>query len=255
MPGALVVGCHPEPASFTLEWARVSAAALRAQGWQVVLSDLYATGFDPAERGALYAKPQGDRFDPLRWQDKAGATGGLDPKVATELARLEAADLLVLHFPLWWFGPPAMLKGWLDRVLVHGRMHSSARRFDRGPAQGKRVLLCVSTGSSEAESGPNGKEGDVRLLLWPLAYALRYCGFDIHEPALVHGVHDFHAGAARQALAERVQAVLAGQAALLAELPARPLWRFNVDAEFDAEGRLGPGAEAIWPFITPQSRD
>ena len=152
---------------------------------------------------------------------------------------------------MWWFGPPAILKGWLDRCLAHGALHSSRARFDAGPCRGKRALLCVTTGASAAEAGPHGKEGHTDLLLWPVAYALRYCGFTILAPALVHGVHDFHEGPARDALRTRLASALAGQPALIAGLGHRPRWPFHPDDAFDADGRLRPGEPALWPFTSP----
>ena len=186
----------PEPRSFNGAWARATCAASEAAGHEVLLSDLVASGFDPVERRAHYAAlddADGDAaFDPLRLQDVAARRGALPEDVAVEVAKLRAADRLVVHFPLWWFGPPAILKGWFDRCLVHGALHTSSRRFDTGLCRGKKALFCVTTGSTADESSPAGKEGDATLLLWPLAYALRYIGFTVLKPHLVHGVHGFH---------------------------------------------------------------
>ena len=221
MPRALVVLSHPESGSFTAAWAQASVAALEAQGYDVLLSDLYRMGFDPA-------RPEAP---------------------ATEVERLLAADLLVLHFPLWWFAPPAVVKGWCDRVLEHGVVHSSRARFDAGRMRGRKVLFCVSTGATEVESGPSGKEGNVRMLLWPLALTFRYCGYDVFEPVLVHGVHAHHPRPEQERLEQRLRGVLARQAEVFAGLPARPLIPFNPDPDFDAEGRLKPTAESVTPFI------
>ena len=114
-----------------------------------------------------------------------------------------------------------MLKGWFDRVLVHGALHSSEARFDRGLCVGKKALFCVTAGSSEFESSASGKEGDIRLLLWPLAYGLRYLGFTVLEPETVHGVHGFHTGAAQNELAEQLQGVLRAQQGLIDSVDAR----------------------------------
>ncbi|WP_325063121.1 NAD(P)H-dependent oxidoreductase [Halovulum marinum] len=243
-----MVLAHPEPRAFTAAWAGATAAACRALGQGVTVSDLYAAGFDPAERAAHYPGRAG-RFDVMAEQDRAAAEGRLPGDVAAELARIAAADRVIFHFPLWWFAPPAMLKGWCERVLVHGVAHASRRRFDTGPYRGKTALFCVTTGASAAESGPDGREGDSRLLLWPLAQTLRYCGFAVKRPVLVHGVHGFHRGAARAALEARLERVLRDQQAVIAGFEARPALRFNADAEFDADGRLRRGAESVTPFI------
>ena len=111
MTTTLIVLAHPEPTSFNADWARATAGAVEAAGEKVIWSDLYALGFDAAERGAFYSDET--PFDPL----KAQATGDWPPDVAEEVEKIRAADNLIFHFPLWWFGPPAILKGWCDRVL------------------------------------------------------------------------------------------------------------------------------------------
>jgi NAD(P)H dehydrogenase (quinone) len=157
--------------------------------------------------------------------------------------------VIVFHFPLWWFGPPAILKGWFDRCLVHGALHDVDNRFDAGRMRGKRALFCVSTGASAVECGPGGKEGETRLLLWPLAYTLRYCGFDVAEPLTVHGVHGYFEGAEERALETRLAEVLADQARIIARSTGRPVIR-------STRTRIStrPGAFAqVRPAIRPSS--
>lgn len=247
MPSTHIVLCHPERSSFTARWADATARACTALGRSVTLTDLYAIGFDPAERGSHYTDPA--ETDVLKRQEAASKAGALPPDVTAEIANLRAADLLILHFPLWWFAPPAMLKGWCDRVLANGAMHDAHRRFDAGPARGKRVLFCVTTGSSATESAPDGKEGDIALLLWPLAYTFRYLGYDIYRPEVLHGVHGYHRDSRKTALEARLTAALDSRQALIGGLPNRPLLPFNADTDFDETGRLKPGAPSHWPFI------
>ncbi|MBV2359057.1 NAD(P)H-dependent oxidoreductase [Thalassococcus sp. CAU 1522] len=242
MATCLIVSAHPSPVSFTAAWAQASTRAARNAGYTVLQSDLYAMAFDPAERAA----PSGieGAYDPLKAQE----TGRVSADAAREAAKIEAAELVVFHFPIWWFGPPAILKGWCDRALIHGRLHDVDHRFDTGPCRGKTALFCVTTGAGAAEVGPGGKEGRLDLLLWPLAYTLRYCGFDIAEPVAEHGVHGYWEGADKAALDTRLAARLGAQQALIADLPNRPRWRFHPDDDFDAAGRLKPGIAPLWPF-------
>jgi putative NADPH-quinone reductase len=83
-----------------------AAAALKAAGHEVEVRDLYAEGFAPAlsaeERGSYY--------------DEAVNLHGIE----SHAAALQRAEALLMVYPTWWFGPPAMLKGWLDRVWVPG---------------------------------------------------------------------------------------------------------------------------------------
>ena len=242
----LVVIAHPGPASFTASWARASIAAVEAQGKEVLVSDLCAMGFDPVERPGDEGTQS---FDVLKMQQAASETGTLPADIATEVDKIRAADTVILHFPLWWFAPPAILKGWCERALVHGALHDVDNRFDTGLCRGKRVLFCVSTGADEIESGPDGREGETRLLLWPLAQTFRYLGFSVLEPELVHGVHGYNRDDRKAQLETRLCACLDAQAGLIAGLHHRAVWPFNVDTDFDRDGRLRPEAPSHSPFI------
>ncbi|MFU8822641.1 NAD(P)H-dependent oxidoreductase [Yoonia sp.] len=251
MPTTLIVLAHPEPRSFNAQWAQASAAASAAQGHDVIWSDLYAMGFDPAEHPRHYDTAADVPFDPLKAQQNAAATT-LPRDIAAEVDKLRRADRIIFHFPMWWFSPPAMLKGWCDRALTHGALHTTATRFDTGLLKGKKALLCVTTGSSADESAHNGKEGDVNLLLWPLAYTLRYVGLTVLQPVCVHGVHGYHRGDRATALADRLGTVLAQQSKLIADFDTLPEIAFNADKDFDAQGRLMENKPSHSPFIRHQ---
>lgn len=137
----------------------------------------------------------------------------------------------------------------MERVLAHGRTHDVDNRFDTGRFRGRKVLFCVSTGARAEESGPDGKEGDTRLHLWPAAYTFRYLGFDVLEPVLVHGVHGYNRSGRKTAMEARLAKTLADQKDLIARFDDLPVMRFNPDGDFDAEGRLAPGAPSHSPFI------
>src|SRR5690625_126362 len=158
----LIVLAHPESSSFNAQLASAARAALEAEGHWVTVSDLYRQGFDPLEAGRHYR----DRLDPARFiplaeQRHASERQALSPDVDAEIEKLEAADLVVLQFPLWWHGPPAMLKGWFDRVFVSGRIYRSRKRYDSGHFRGKRALLSVTTGAPAAAFGPGARGGDM----------------------------------------------------------------------------------------------
>lgn len=104
---ALVVAAHPNPDSFTHELARRATQGLTSSGHDTTLLDLAAIGFraamSPDERAAYHSD------EPV-----------LDPMVAEHAALITSAEVLVFVYPTWWSGLPALLKGWLDRVLVPG---------------------------------------------------------------------------------------------------------------------------------------
>jgi NAD(P)H dehydrogenase (quinone) len=100
----LIVTAHPDPESLTAGIAELVRVAL--EPGEVEIADLAAEGFDPRFGAA-------DRH--------SYRVGGEFPDdVAAEHRRLDAADHLVLVFPVWWWSMPALLKGWVDRVFVNG---------------------------------------------------------------------------------------------------------------------------------------
>lgn len=102
----LLIYCHPRSDSFCAALCETATSALEAANHSVEVRDLYAEGFDPAlspdERGQYYS----ESADLHRVQDHVTA--------------LRNADALLLVYPTWWFGLPAMLKGWFDRVWLPG---------------------------------------------------------------------------------------------------------------------------------------
>lgn len=102
----LYVYCHPLEESFHAAIRREALAGLTEAGHKIDLADLYV-----------------DRFDPVMWQDERRDYHDLSKnqtRVADYVARLRAAEALIVQFPVWSFGPPAMLKGWFDRLFMPG---------------------------------------------------------------------------------------------------------------------------------------
>jgi NAD(P)H dehydrogenase (quinone) len=136
---ALVVVAHPRPDGFAHELGRRAVGGLRAAGHDVEVLDLYALGFRAAMSAAEREAYHGE--EPL-----------LDPMVAEHARLLGSARVLAFVYPTWWSGLPAVLKGWLERVMVPG----VAFRFDelgkvRPALTGVEAIVGVSTyGSSWA---------------------------------------------------------------------------------------------------------
>ncbi|MES1929081.1 NAD(P)H dehydrogenase (quinone) [Salinisphaera dokdonensis CL-ES53] len=186
---ALIVHCHPEPQSFNAALTRITRETLSAGGASVVISDLYAEGFDPFEGPSHYtARADADYFSALAEQRHAGNNDSRPADVKREIERLERADLVVLQFPLWWHAQPAMLKGWFDRVFVYGGLYTGRRRYDEGHFRGKRAMLSVTTGGPAHTFSPYGRGGPIERLLWPIHYSLHYMGFDVLPPFVAHGI-------------------------------------------------------------------
>lgn len=103
---ALVVYCHPRPESFTAAVREKVLDRLAQHGAQTRLIDLYEKGFDPIMSSLEHAD----------YEDEARNTKG----VQTDVDDLTWCDTLIFVYPTWWYGLPAMLKGWLDRSMVPG---------------------------------------------------------------------------------------------------------------------------------------
>ncbi len=101
---ALVVYCHPVAESFSAAVRDAVLRGLGTAGHEIDLIDLYAEGFDPTM----------GRDERLGYH-----TPGTNVlPIAAHLERVKRAEALIFVAPTWWYGPPALLKGWLDRVLV-----------------------------------------------------------------------------------------------------------------------------------------
>ena len=249
---ALIVLATPEPRSANGRLATASERALRAAGWSVEKLDLYAAGFDPVEAAGHYRqRAEPACFDPQVEQRAAVEGGSLAPEIAAAAESLEAADLTILQYPLWWFGPPAMLKGWLDRVLLYGRFYSSERRYDRGPLRGRRALLSITAGDSQEAYGHDGLGGDLAALLWPTLFTLRFVGFSVLRPSVTFGVHGgLNAAAADGAAVElRLRRTEERLARRLPDVFQEPELPFNGWSDFQEDGRLTPEAAVHSPFI------
>jgi putative NADPH-quinone reductase len=102
----LMIHSHPRADSLSAALRDAAKAALESAGHTVELRDLYAEGFQPAmsaeERGRHHEVPRN--------------LEGIEDHVAS----LQRAEALVLVYPTWWYGMPAMLKGWFDRIWVPG---------------------------------------------------------------------------------------------------------------------------------------
>lgn len=117
---ALVVTAHPDPNSFTQALKAVTLEWFAAHGTGAAESDLYRMKFSPAAGFDDFSTGFAEPFDLQDWQLAAYRQDGFSEDVAQEIAKLKTAELLVLHFPLWWFSTPAILKGWIDRVFAYG---------------------------------------------------------------------------------------------------------------------------------------
>lgn len=165
-------------------------ATLEAAGHTVELSDLYAMKFKSVADGGDF----GQRADPTRLdyaaeQRAADADGTIAPDIAAEQAKLSRTDLVIFQFPLWWYSVPAMLKGWLERVLSAGFAYGAGRLFDQAGLGGIRALLSFTTNGQESSYAEDGWHGPISDTVTPLHQGLRFVGFEPLEPFIAWNVH------------------------------------------------------------------
>ncbi|WP_137392248.1 NAD(P)H-dependent oxidoreductase [Rhodoligotrophos defluvii] len=210
----LIVYAHPEPSSFSAALRDRAAEALRASGHEVAISDLYAEGFNPvAGRHDFHSVADPDRFHYQSEQAHAAREQAFSPELVREQRRVAAADFLILQYPLWWGAPPAILKGWFERVLAYGFAYVDGHRFDTGLFKGRRAMLSVTTGGTTERFGPTGVYGEIDRVLWPVQrLTLQYMGYEVEEPFVAYGtprVGDEGRAAYLDAFAARVLAAAA----------------------------------------------
>lgn len=236
----LIVHCHPEPRSFNAGLTESAKECLLREGHEVVISDLYREAFDPVEGRHHYPSPAGDDyFQALDEQRHHFEQSTLPSDIEREIARLEWADLVMLQFPLWWHGPPAMLKGWFDRVFVYGGLYTGSRRFDRGQLLGRRAICSVTTGAPEATFSPFGRSGDIATLMWPLHCSLYYVGMSVLAPQLSYGVQGGGLSYQREtAFREHLEAEKSRWSARVTDLDSEDPIPMSGWEDWDAQGIL-----------------
>jgi NAD(P)H dehydrogenase (quinone) len=129
-PVHLVVLGHPDPTSFCASVARAYRDEVVALDQRVILRDLYALGFDPRL--------------PAR-----GISLKADADVAEDVELLRQADLITLIYPIWFGMPPAIIKGYIDRVLGADFDPGAIMQGGAHPAvAGKRLMLFTASAST-----------------------------------------------------------------------------------------------------------
>ncbi|WP_350402884.1 NAD(P)H-dependent oxidoreductase [Pseudomonas sp. W17] len=180
----LIVHAHPEPQSFTAALRDQARSTLEAQGHQVQVSDLYAMNWNPVASAADFASRDNPEYLVYALEQRLGVKNqSIAADIQAELDKLLWADLLILNFPVFWFSVPAMLKGWIDRVLVSGVCYGGKRFYDQGGLAGKKALVTLTLGGREHMFGEGAIHGPLQDMLRPLLRGtLAYVGYDVLEP-------------------------------------------------------------------------
>jgi NAD(P)H dehydrogenase (quinone) len=141
-----VIACHPLEKSFTLSVAQRYAETVQRHGHVVVMRDLYRVGFNPV----------------LKPKERQGKPA---PDVTREWIALGKPDVYVLVYPIWFGTPPAMLKGYIDRVFGAGRTVGFGGEGSSGELlAGKCLVSLTSSGGKRAWLDEKGVLGSLRTV-------------------------------------------------------------------------------------------
>ncbi len=235
----LIVHAHPEPRSFNGAMRDLAVETLQSAGHAVVVSDLYAMGFEAVLGPADFRGTRADveALNIPAEQTRAYESGTLAPDIVVEQDKLRRADLVILQFPIWWFGMPAILKGWADRVFARGFAYVRGRKYDTGLLRGKTAMIATTTGTSADTYAPDGIDGDILGILWPIHNGLlRYTGFDVLPPYVAYMP-------GRLGPAERATC-LNGYRERLLTIDSTPKLFFHPLQDYGPDERLKPGVAA-----------
>lgn len=148
----LVVSAHPSDTSLSAALRVAAIEELQTCGHEVRHIDLYAEGFDPVFTA----------YERINHSVAADEKLAHLPELAPHVDALRWCEALVLCYPTWWSGQPAMLKGWFDRVLMKGVAWDLPDGHDRlTPKLGniRRVVVVTTHGSSKLVNAVQGESG------------------------------------------------------------------------------------------------
>jgi NAD(P)H dehydrogenase (quinone) len=170
----LIVHAHPEPQSFSSALARTAAEALSKGGHDVRVTDLYARRFDPVSDRRNFTLAKNPAYFKQQLEEAhASEHDGFAGEILTEIENLEWCDALIFSFPLWWFGMPAILKGWVDRVFAYGRIYNSSKIYETGLSKDqRRGLVLMTTGGREKSYGGRGVNPPLETILAPIQHGI-----------------------------------------------------------------------------------
>ncbi|XP_069572065.1 NAD(P)H dehydrogenase [quinone] 1 [Brachyistius frenatus] len=214
----LIVYAHQSPGSFNAAVRDVAVQELTELGYRVHVSDLYAVDFRAnATRDDIIGDlKNSELFQYGEETMHAWMEGRLGDDIVAEQRKVEEAELVIFQFPLYWFSVPAIMKGWMDRVLTQGFAFSLKRMYNNGIFKDKKAMLSFTTGAAQTMFQPDGINGDINVSLWPLQNGtLHFCGFQVLAPQIFWSPSHCPA-AARAAMLDGWRARLRG---LLAEKP------------------------------------
>ena len=188
----LIVHAHENPDSFCASLSHQTKQSFNAKGHEVTISDLYAQSFNAVASKGDFKHDTTDGYYKYAFQQLAAVNNNtFSGDLRSEMDKLASADMINFNFPLWWFGMPAVLKGWVDRVLAYGFAYGGEYGMGKdGRFKGKKAFLTVTTGSPAEAYQPSGRNrrtmSDILTNIHQGVFEL--VGYDVLEPFVAYGV-------------------------------------------------------------------
>jgi NAD(P)H dehydrogenase (quinone) len=167
---AVVIFAHPNPQSLNGAIKDAVVDTLKGKGFSVTVRDLYAMGFDP-------------KLTVKDFQAMAG--GGYAPDVAVEQKLISEAEVIAFVHPIWWFSMPAVLKGYVERVLVRGFAYDYIPGGIKGLLAGKKVVVVNTTGGVKENYEGGMKQAMASTIDNGI---IAFCGMTVSAHIFLHGV-------------------------------------------------------------------
>jgi len=190
----LIVSATPEPLSFGGALERALQSDLHSAGYQVTCSNLYQQHFNAVAFPEDFTARQNDvYFDMNSELGHAFANATTPDAVKVEQQRVLDAALVLFVTPLYWGGPPAIMRGWFEQVFIPGFGHGKGQTFANGLLKG-RTAQFIATYGVGAETPEKADENAAAYFKHLEDRPLSYCGFDV-LPTIVmhrHPGHDIH---------------------------------------------------------------
>ena len=181
----LVIHAHPESKSFCSALKDTAVEYFKGQGAEVKVSDLYSMNFNPVGNRQDFAELENPDFFKYQLEQVHAYKNNLfTDDIKIEMDKLEWCDTLIFNFPLWWFGLPALLKGWVDRIFAMGFAYGAGKGvYDNGIYKDKIAFLTLTTGGPEIAYGDAGKNGELKTILYPINHGmLHFVGMKVLPP-------------------------------------------------------------------------
>lgn len=182
---ALIVYAHPNKASYTGSIKDTIVKNLEESGFECKTSDLYEMKFDPVASKKDFTEIANKSHFNLVMEQRSGK---FVPELNSEIEKLLWCDYLIMVFPFWWSGMPAIMTGWIDRVLACGKAWDFRNTFENGLLKGKCGLVVTSVGSPDSfyQPGQMQRHSIKRRLAFVNVGTFEFCGMTALEPIHLH---------------------------------------------------------------------